>query len=251
MHDALGTTHTRTFFEQASFESVDGLTAIDDGGVSSSNAEATQVREKANSSSQRPRPISSSTIWKLDSVEHSDQTPKVVARNLSSYNNEERRDQAIGQSSSTSGNSSRSNKLNNAGMFRNSTDSLVTDPTPSDIELVTAEAMALAQQIAVNRSSSRSFADDAYNKNAFDDQRDLPSWFLDDEREFNTPVRPKTAEAIAAIKKKVQGLNSRPIKKVREAKQRKKQRAARRLQKIQKRSGVLNDTVATYARRRT
>ena len=99
--------------------------------------------------------------------------------------------------------------------------------------------MATAQRLAAARSSRHSLADDAYNKSTFNDQSDLPSWFLDDEREFNRPRKPTSAEAVAAIKQKLQALNARPIKKVREAKQRKKARAARRIQKMSRRSGPL------------
>jgi AdoMet-dependent rRNA methyltransferase SPB1 len=53
--------------------------------------------------------------------------------------------------------------------------------------------------------------------------------------------RPKTAAAAAAIKEKLRALNARPIKKVREAKARKKFKSAQRLEKLKKKSAMLAD----------
>ena len=50
----------------------------------------------------------------------------------------------------------------------------------------------------------------------------MPDWFLDDEGKHSKPHRPITKEAAAAIKSKLRALNARPIKKVAEAKARKK-----------------------------
>lgn len=76
----------------------------------------------------------------------------------------------------------------------------------------------------------------------------LPEWFLDDERKFSKANKPITAAAAAAIKEKLRAMNARPIKKVREAKDRKKLRAARRLEKIKQRSAMLADDEAATER---
>jgi AdoMet-dependent rRNA methyltransferase SPB1 len=62
---------------------------------------------------------------------------------------------------------------------------------------------------------------------------------LDDEHKHSKPHRPITAAAAAAIKEKLRVLNARPIKKVREAKDRKKFKAAQRLEKLRKKSALV------------
>ena len=113
--------------------------------------------------------------------------------------------------------------------------------TYPDIDIITAEAMTLAQQLASGAKSTHDLIDEGFNKYAFKDRDGLPDWFLDDESKHDKPHRPITAAAAAAIKEKMRALNARPIKKVREAKDRKKFKAAQRLEKLRKKSALLAD----------
>ncbi|KAI9740272.1 MAG: AdoMet-dependent rRNA methyltransferase spb1 [Cirrosporium novae-zelandiae] len=113
-----------------------------------------------------------------------------------------------------------------------------------DIDIITAEAMTLAQQMASGEKSSRDLIDEGFNKYAFQDKDGLPEWFLDDEHKHSKPHRPITAAGAAAIKEKLRALNARPIKKVQEAKGRQKFRAAQRLEKLRKKSAMLADDEA-------
>jgi AdoMet-dependent rRNA methyltransferase SPB1 len=110
-----------------------------------------------------------------------------------------------------------------------------------DIDIITAEAMTLAHSLATGTKKAGDLVDDGFNKYAFRDLDGLPEWFLDDEQEHSKPNRPVTAAAAAAIKEKLRALNARPIKKVREAKGRKKMRAATKLEKLRKKSALLAD----------
>lgn len=101
--------------------------------------------------------------------------------------------------------------------------------------------MTLAHQIATGEKSKYDLADESFNKYAFKDKDGLPSWFLDDEQKHDKAHRPITAAGAAAIKEKLRALNARPIKKVREAKDRKKFHAAQRLEKLRKKSALLNE----------
>jgi AdoMet-dependent rRNA methyltransferase SPB1 len=87
----------------------------------------------------------------------------------------------------------------------------------------------------------RDLIDEGFNKYSFKDRDGLPEWFLDDEHRHDKPHRPITAAGAAAIKEKLRALNARPIKKVREAKDRKKFKAAQRLEKLRKKSAMLQD----------
>jgi AdoMet-dependent rRNA methyltransferase SPB1 len=108
-----------------------------------------------------------------------------------------------------------------------------------DIDIITAEAMTLAHELATGKKSSHDLIDDGFNKHALKDRDGLPDWFIEDESKHDRPQRPITKEAARAIQEKTRALNARPIKKVREAKARKKFHAAQRLEKLKKKSDLL------------
>ena len=99
--------------------------------------------------------------------------------------------------------------------------------------------MSLAHQMATGEKKSQEVVDDGFNRYSFRDTDGLPDWFLDDEGKHSKPIRPVTKAAAAAIKEKLRAVNARPIKKVMEAKGRKKMRAARRLERLRKKSDSL------------
>lgn len=99
--------------------------------------------------------------------------------------------------------------------------------------------MALAQSMATGEKRSSDIVDDGFNRFAFRDTDGLPEWFLDDEGKHSNPVRPTTKAAALAIREKMRAINARPIKKVMEAKGRKKYKAAQRLEKLRKKSALL------------
>lgn len=108
-----------------------------------------------------------------------------------------------------------------------------------DIDIVTAEAMTLAHQLATGQKKSQDLIDEGFNKHALRDRDGLPDWFIEDESKHDKPQRPITKAAAAAIKEKMRAYNARPIKKVREAKARKKLKAAQQLEKLRKKSDLL------------
>ena len=113
------------------------------------------------------------------------------------------------------------------------------NPRPN-IDIITAEAMTLAHQLAQGGKTAAAAAlDSSYNKYSYRDTEGLPQWFLDDESQHSKLLRPITAAAAAAIKEKQRALNARPIKKVREAKARKKMRTAQRLERLKKKSALI------------
>jgi len=108
-----------------------------------------------------------------------------------------------------------------------------------DIDIITAEAMTLAHQIATGARTKADLQDEGFNKYALRDVDGLPEWFLDDENKHSKRQRPITKAAADAIKEKLRALNARPIKKVREAKARKKMKAGIKLEKLKKKSAML------------
>ncbi|KAH6963520.1 hypothetical protein HG530_007317 [Fusarium avenaceum] len=110
-----------------------------------------------------------------------------------------------------------------------------------DIDIITAEAMTLAHQLATGQKTTQDAIDDGFNKFAFRDRDGLPDWFVEDESRHDKLQKPITKAAAQAIQEKMRAFNARPIKKVREAKARKKFKAAQRLEKLKKKSDMLNN----------
>ncbi|EDO18946.1 hypothetical protein Kpol_2002p16 [Vanderwaltozyma polyspora DSM 70294] len=110
-----------------------------------------------------------------------------------------------------------------------------------DIDIATVEAMTLAHQLALGQRTKHDLVNEGFNRYSFRDSDTLPDWFTEDERQHSKINRPITKEAAMAIKEKIKALNARPIKKVAEAKARKKMRAVARLERIKKKAGLIND----------
>lgn len=115
------------------------------------------------------------------------------------------------------------------------------------IDIATVEAMTLAHQIALGHKNKYDLIEEGINRYSFRDN-DLPEWFLDDEKRHSKITKPITKEASLAIKQKQKELNARPIKKVLEAKGRKKMRAIKRLEKLKKKSDLINEDGAKSER---
>lgn len=111
-------------------------------------------------------------------------------------------------------------------------------------DLNTVEAMTLAHQVALGQMNKNDLVNEGFNKYSFRDRDNLPEWFLEDEKKHLKIIKPITKEAALAIKEKMKEMNARPIKKVLEAQGRKKMRALRRLEKLKKKSDLINEDSA-------
>ncbi|ODQ67920.1 FtsJ-domain-containing protein [Nadsonia fulvescens var. elongata DSM 6958] len=123
----------------------------------------------------------------------------------------------------------------------NSWDSEDEDNKGSNIDIVTAEAMTLAHSIALKQKSKHDIIDEGYNRTSFRDRDGLPDWFIEDEDRHSKFSKPITKEAVETIKAKLKAFNDRPIKKVAEAQARKKYKASQRLEKLKKKSDLINE----------
>ncbi|KAG0083478.1 AdoMet-dependent rRNA methyltransferase spb1 [Podila epicladia] len=112
----------------------------------------------------------------------------------------------------------------------------------NEYSLITAEAMTLAQSLVNKKATKSDLIDQGFTKQAFNEKDGLPAWFLEDETQHNVPNLPITKEAVQVIKDRMKALDARPIKKIAEAKARKKYKAAQRLIKIQKKADAINET---------
>ena len=108
--------------------------------------------------------------------------------------------------------------------------------------LVTPEAVTLAQQLVNREKTKTQLINDGFNRYSLNSKEGLPSWFLDDEAKNYKLNIPITKEAMATLRAKQRALDARPIKKVAEAKARKKYKAAQRLEKAMKKAEGVNAT---------
>ncbi|CAJ0626621.1 12513_t:CDS:2 [Entrophospora sp. SA101] len=110
------------------------------------------------------------------------------------------------------------------------------------IGLITAEAITLAQQLVNGKKTKEDLIDDGFRRYVYNDKEGLPLWFADDEKKHNKPNLPITKEAVNVIRERMKALNARPIKKIAEAKARKKIRIVKKLKKLQKKTDAIADT---------
>jgi AdoMet-dependent rRNA methyltransferase SPB1 len=102
--------------------------------------------------------------------------------------------------------------------------------------------VSLAQQLVNRQKTKTQLINDGFNRYSLNDSEGLPAWFLDDETKHHQTNIPVTKEAVAALRARQRALDARPIKKVAEAKARKKLRAVQRLEKALKKAEGVNAT---------
>lgn len=108
--------------------------------------------------------------------------------------------------------------------------------------LLTAEAVTLATALVNRQITADRLIDDGFNKHSTFHKDGLPEWFLDDESKHYKSNIPITKEAVQALRDRQRALDARPIKKVAEAKARKKMKAAARVEKARKKADGLMET---------
>ena len=100
----------------------------------------------------------------------------------------------------------------------------------------------MAQALVNRRTTKTELINSGFSRHNFRDQCDLPSWFLDDEGKHYRANLPVTKEAVAALRARQRALDARPIKKIAEAKARKKMKAAQQLAKAMHKADCINES---------
>ena len=103
-------------------------------------------------------------------------------------------------------------------------------------------AMTLALgTMMLRQSRKKALVDASYNRFSWNDPGDLPSWFSDDEMKHNKPQLPVPSALLDQIKNKFQVTGTKEIKKVAEARMRKRKRAMTQLKAAKRQAAVMVD----------
>ncbi|KAG9006806.1 AdoMet-dependent rRNA methyltransferase spb1 [Tulasnella sp. JGI-2019a] len=102
--------------------------------------------------------------------------------------------------------------------------------------LLTSDAVTLAQKLVNRQTTKTHLINDGFTRFSLNHKDGLPTWFAEEEKKHYRPNIPVTKEAVRILRAKQRALDARPMKKIAEAKARKRMRALRRLEKASKRA---------------
>jgi len=109
------------------------------------------------------------------------------------------------------------------------------------------EELAMGMAMATSQKRKRDIIEGAYNRYTFNDEG-LPAWFTEDENKHTYRQVPVTREEVEEYKQRMRELNARPIKKVIEAKAKKKSKLVMKLNRARKKAqGILDSTETSSA----
>jgi len=109
-----------------------------------------------------------------------------------------------------------------------------------------ADMMAMGQ-LMIRKKNKSNLLNNAYNRYSYNDTAELPEWFVSEENQHNKAPLPVTKEMVNNFKMEMKAIDARPIKKVAEAKARKKIKALAQIEKMKKRAhNVLDSTDTTF-----
>ncbi|NXH70181.1 SPB1 protein, partial [Hydrobates tethys] len=107
-----------------------------------------------------------------------------------------------------------------------------------------AEGLALGSVIATSKKARRDLIDDSFNRYSFnEDEGELPEWFTEEEKRHRRKQIPVDRQTVEAYRQRWREINARPIKKVAEAKARKKRRMLKKMEQMKKKAEAVVNTV--------
>ncbi|KAG7488092.1 hypothetical protein MATL_G00030780 [Megalops atlanticus] len=118
------------------------------------------------------------------------------------------------------------------------------ESTSKRARILDPEGLALGCQIATSKKKQRDLIDGSFNRfSCSEDMMELPEWFIDDEKKHRRKPVPVTREMVEEYKQRWKEINARPIKRVAEAKARKKRRMLKKMEQAKKKAEAVVNTV--------
>lgn len=115
---------------------------------------------------------------------------------------------------------------------------------PVKHQILDPEGLALGAVIASSKKAKRDLIDNSFNRYAFnEDEGELPEWFVQEEKQHRIRQLPIDKKEVEHYRKRWREINARPIKKVAEAKARKKRRMLKKLEQTKKKAEAVVNTV--------
>ncbi|XP_062936416.1 pre-rRNA 2'-O-ribose RNA methyltransferase FTSJ3 [Cynocephalus volans] len=115
---------------------------------------------------------------------------------------------------------------------------------PAKHRILDPEGLALGAIIASSKKAKRDLIDNSFNRYTFnEDEGELPEWFVQEEKQHRTRQLPIDKKEVERYRKRWREINARPIKKVAEAKARKKRRMLKKLEQTKKKAEAVVNTV--------
>ncbi|XP_067398972.1 pre-rRNA 2'-O-ribose RNA methyltransferase FTSJ3 [Emydura macquarii macquarii] len=110
--------------------------------------------------------------------------------------------------------------------------------------LLDAEGLALGSIIAASRKAKRDLIDDSFSRYTFNEEEgELPDWFQQEEGQHRRKQLPVDRQTVEEYRQRWRQINARPIKKVAEAKARKKRRMLKKMEQMKKKAEAVVSTV--------
>lgn len=110
--------------------------------------------------------------------------------------------------------------------------------------ILDAEGLALGAQIATSKKRARDLIDGSFHRFAnSEDMTEIPAWLVDDEKKHRKRPVPVTKEMVEEYKQKWREINARPVRRVAEAKARKKRRMLKKMEQAKKKAEAVVNTV--------
>ncbi|NXU85423.1 SPB1 protein, partial [Xiphorhynchus elegans] len=107
-----------------------------------------------------------------------------------------------------------------------------------------AEGLALGSVIATSKKARRDLIDDSFNRYSYNEEEgELPEWFTEEEKQHRRKQLPVDRQTVEAYRQRWREINARPIKKVAEAKARKKRRMLKKMEQMKKKAEAVVSTV--------
>nr|XP_025855355.1 pre-rRNA processing protein FTSJ3 [Vulpes vulpes] len=115
---------------------------------------------------------------------------------------------------------------------------------PVKHQILDPEGLALGAIIASSKKAKRDLIDDSFSRYTFNEEEgELPEWFVQEEKQHRIRQLPIDKKDVEHYRRRWREINARPIKKVAEAKARKKRRMLKKLEQTKKKAEAVVNTV--------